>query len=295
MATKRSGGVRPEVVRCPCCGEDYSVTYKRCPFCDGQRDNDPNSSDPDHTAPRGRRVANNTRGGGYGGGWGPLHILGTVISLALIAAAVWIVITVVSPILGRGQAVAAVSDSAGQTDTAQASQSAESGTPSPSGSPSPFTLNREDFTLDSGETFTLAATFSDGADGHTLTWSSSDPSVATVSDTGLVTPVGSGVVKITATEAGGYEQTCTVRCKSSGGVSAAALSLNNTDFTLDHTGQTFQLKVSGASGTPSWSVENTAVATVNASGTVTAVGHGTTTITASVDGQSLTATVRCSF
>ena len=36
MATRRSTGTRPEVVRCPYCGEDYSVTYKRCPFCDGK-------------------------------------------------------------------------------------------------------------------------------------------------------------------------------------------------------------------------------------------------------------------
>ena len=33
MANKRTTGTRSAVIRCPNCGEDYSVTYKRCRFC----------------------------------------------------------------------------------------------------------------------------------------------------------------------------------------------------------------------------------------------------------------------
>ena len=34
MPNKRATGSRSTVIRCPNCGEDYSVTYKRCPFCE---------------------------------------------------------------------------------------------------------------------------------------------------------------------------------------------------------------------------------------------------------------------
>ena len=66
MATRRSTGTRPEVVRCPYCGEDYSVTYKRCPFCDGKPA--PESSFEDDPPAEGRRsggkrLVSNTRGG----------------------------------------------------------------------------------------------------------------------------------------------------------------------------------------------------------------------------------------
>ena len=109
MATRRSTGTRPEVVRCPYCGEDYSVTYKRCPFCDGKPA--PESSFEDDPPAEGRRsggkrLVSNTRGGGYGGeGWGPLRIVGTVVSLGLIVAAVWIVVSVVSPLVNRGSSL----------------------------------------------------------------------------------------------------------------------------------------------------------------------------------------------
>ena len=31
---KQSPSRRNDVIRCENCGEDYSITYKRCPFCD---------------------------------------------------------------------------------------------------------------------------------------------------------------------------------------------------------------------------------------------------------------------
>ena len=31
---KKAPSRRNDVVRCPKCGEDYSITYKRCPFCE---------------------------------------------------------------------------------------------------------------------------------------------------------------------------------------------------------------------------------------------------------------------
>ena len=79
----------------------------------------------------------------------------------------------------------------------------------------------------------------------------------------------------------------------SGTTMSTSLSLNRTDFTLSKTYPSFQVKVSGTSSTPVWSIGNSAVATVSSNGTVTYVGKGTTTLTCTVDGKTLTCTVRC--
>ena len=55
------------------------------------------------------------------------------------------------------------------------------------------------------------------------------------------------------------------------------------------------MKVSGTSSTPTWHIGNTSVATISGDGTVTAVGEGNTTITCTVDGQTLECIVRCDF
>ena len=99
MASKRTRANKPEMIHCPYCGEDYSSTYKHCPFCDDCQ------TDEYDEAPRsrgGKRLVTNTRGGGYGGGSSPLKIIGTVVSLALIVAAVIIVITIIRPLVAKG-------------------------------------------------------------------------------------------------------------------------------------------------------------------------------------------------
>lgn len=327
MATRRSTGTRPEVVRCPYCGEDYSVTYKRCPFCDGKPA--PESSfedDPPAEGWRsgGKRLVSNTRGGGYGrGGWGPLRIVGTVVSLGLIVAAVWIVVSVVSPLVNRGSSLNSdqpssppvTSSSAAPTGSPDSSASpAPTGGVEPTRSPEPsgtipasqtatsFTLNRKDFTLSqAGDVWNLGPAFLPAGSTGTLTWSSSKPEVATVSDSGIVTAVAPGVATITATMAGGYTQECIVRCTwtgaSSGGSGSAAATLtpSHSDVTLYKAGESFRFRVSGTDSTPVWSTSNSGVASVDGSGTVTAVSKGTCNVTATVDGQTFTCIVRCNF
>ena len=327
MATRRSTGTRPEVVRCPYCGEDYSVTYKRCPFCDGKPA--PESSFEDDPSAEGRRsggkrLVSNTRGGGYGGGgWGPLRIVGTVVSLGLIVAAVWIVVSVVSPLVNRGSSLNSnqpssppvTSSSAAPTGSPDSSASpAPTGGVEPTRSPEPsgtipasqtatsFTLNRKDFTLSqAGDVWNLGPAFLPAGSTGTLTWSSSKPEVATVSDSGIVTAVAPGVATITATMAGGYTQECIVRCTwtgaSSGGSGSAAATLtpSHSDVTLYKAGESFRFRVSGTDSTPVWSTSNSGVASVDGSGTVTAVSKGTCNVTATVDGQTFTCIVRCNF
>ena len=327
MATRRSTGTRPEVVRCPYCGEDYSVTYKRCPFCDGKPA--PESSFEDDPPAEGRRsggkrLVSNTRGGGYGGGgWGPLRIVGTVVSLGLIVAAVWIVVSVVSPLVNRGSSLNSdqpssppvPSSSAAPTGSPDSSASpAPTGGVEPTRSPEPsgtipasqtatsFTLNRKDFTLSqAGDVWNLGPAFLPAGSTGTLTWNSSKPEVATVSDSGIVTAVAPGVATITATMAGGYTQECIVRCTwtgaSSGGSGSAAATLtpSHSDVTLYKAGESFRFRVSGTDSTPVWSTSNSGVASVDGSGTVTAVSKGTCNVTATVDGQTFTCIVRCNF
>ena len=336
MANKRNTGTRSAVIRCPNCGEDYSVTYKRCPFCDEKAEEEKRHSgghSEDQTEEEGR---GGRRLMGRGGApWTPLRIVGTVVPLVIIGAAIWIVVTQIIPLVNRGEmnqppeslppvtttqgvdetplptgsAAPEGTDAPGTTTPPQESQAPESTLPAGQ-TATGFTLSREDFTMNDNypDPVRLTVTFQpDGATG-TITWSSSDPDVASVDDSGLVshgTKNGSAI--ITATMGDGTTQTCTVRCSfsnassssgSSSGSSASSsgsLSLNRTDFTLQSAGEKFQMKVSGTSSTPTWSIGNTAVATISGDGTVTAVGEGHTTVTCTVDGQTLECIVRCDF
>jgi hypothetical protein len=130
MASKRTRANKPEMIHCPYCGEDYSSTYKHCPFCDEvEPAEDDYQTDEYDEAPRsrgGKRLVTNTRGGGYGGGTSPLKIIGTVVSLALIVAAVIIVFTIIRPLVAKG-------DVDGPADN---TTPVESVTPTPDASPS---------------------------------------------------------------------------------------------------------------------------------------------------------------
>ena len=72
------------------------------------------------------------------------------------------------------------------------------------------TLNKQEMSLNVGESETLKATVKpDGASDQTVTWTSSKPAVATVDATGKVTAVAAGEATITA-QAGDKSASCTV-------------------------------------------------------------------------------------
>ena len=81
---------RNDVIHCENCGEDYSVTYKRCPFCDER----PAKNGRPRTA-GGRRVAG---GGRSGRPANPLQVAALVVSLVLIIVALYIVFTSLAPL-----------------------------------------------------------------------------------------------------------------------------------------------------------------------------------------------------
>ena len=317
MASRRSRDDRPKMIHCEYCGQDYASTYKHCPFCD-EVPLDDEDFDGDEDSPRrvrgGKRLVTNTRGGGYGRGPSPLRLVGIIISLAIIIAAVIIVISVIIPLVTKGSSVTDPSavESVRPTDSAQPSVE-------PTDSPEPtetipadqtatdFTLSLTEFSLSNRypDPITLTVTFIPEGSTGTITWSSSDPEVASVDETGKVSAgTKTGNATITATMPGGVTHTCLVHNSvttgaststgsGSGTTTSTALSLNRTDFTLSKTYPSFQVEVSGTSSTPVWSIGNSAVATVSGDGTVTYVGKGTTTLTCTVDGKTLTCTVRC--
>ena len=123
-------------------------------------------------------------------------------------------------------------------------------------------------------------------DDYTITWTSSDNSVATVDNTGKVTGVAEGNVTITAKVSDTIVDTYDVT------VQALAIPITGIDVTTDKTeikvGTTAQLTttVNPADTTDDKTVTYTSsdekIAKVDANGKVTAVAPGTATITASV-------------
>ena len=333
-----------EMIHCDVCGEDYSATYKRCPFCeeeeyerrrhsrdsqyeedyaDDEYEEDEYEERPARRPRQGwRRLTTPRRGGGYGGGPPIRKIVSIVLEVALIAAAIVIVIGIIRPLVDRGD----VDPDLDGTTTPPVTDPAETPSTDPDGettddpeaTPSPetpdgqtatsFTLNYTEFAISDQypDPVTLRATFSPAGSTGTITWSSSNPGAVTVDENGTVTAVGRGTATITAALADGYTQTCTVYSTISGtstgsgsgsgtGTSTGGLTLSRSDFTLNTTWPTYTFTVTGASGTVTWSSSNTAVATVDANGTVTRQGTGSCTVTATDSaGNTATCIVRCS-
>ena len=159
------------------------------------------------------------------------------------------------------------------------------------------TLNKTSLALTEQETFQLSATVSpDNATDKTVTWSSSNTAIATVSDNGLVTAVAEGTTTITA-KAGDKTATCTVTV-SKKVIPVTSVSLNKTSLALTEQ-ETFQLSATvspdnATDKTVTWSSSNTAVATVSSNGLVTAVQEGSATITAKAGDKTATCTVTVS-
>lgn len=140
-------------------------------------------------------------------------------------------------------------------------------------------LDQTSLSLNVGESVTLTATvLPEYATDKTVTWTSSNTSVATVDSNGKVKAIAGGSTTITAT-AGGVSASCTVTVT----VPVTSISLNKTELTLKiGESETLVATVSPSNASNksvSWKSENTNVATVNQSGKVTAVEEGTAKIT----------------
>ncbi len=142
-----------------------------------------------------------------------------------------------------------------------------------------------------GETLQLTATiYPDSATNKTVTWKSSDKTVATVDESGLVTAVDNGTADITATtEDGNFKATCQVTVE----IPELTLSLDKSELTLTQTEEQQKLTatVSDTEEKVTWLSSDPFVATVTRDGTVTAIANGTATITASAGDKTVSCTV----
>ena len=147
--------------------------------------------------------------------------------------------------------------------------------------------------LEEGQKTTLVATINpNDADEKTVTWTTSNASVAMVTN-GVVTAIAEGNAVITAT-AGGKSATCAVSVKKSV-VAVTSVTLNKTSLNLKK-GQSETLIATVApdnatNKTVSWSSSNSSVASVDQNGKVTALKTGNVTIKAKVGEKTATCSV----
>ena len=304
--------------RCPICGENYSDTYKSCPFCEEEA-----------ALQRGNQLRRGGRGGkraSSGNKRGQPNLLSPILVILILIMAALLVyllfgdkiadqlagnqedpgteeVTPAPPTLDENEDEDTTApevgtdtdnqdDGEGTGDTAEETDLTalpETLTMSYLGSP------KTEFTMSVGDD-SIPLTASGGSGSYT--WSSSDESIVTVDADGKVSAVSAGQATITVTDGSG-KGTCMVRVKggtSSGQTtttpSSSAPKLSSTDFTTHVGDPDVQLKVSGTTSSVTWASKNTGIATVSGSGVVKAVSAGTTTITATVDGKVLECIVR---
>ena len=142
------------------------------------------------------------------------------------------------------------------------------------------TLTETELTLGRNTEYQLTAGLSPMDSTDEVTWSSSDEKVAEVDQMGKIQAIAAGTAVITA-KAG--EKTAT--CKVTVNIPMTSIYLNKTSIELNSIGDSYQLSASyspsDAEGTIIWKSEDEGIVSVDQTGKVTAVGKGTTTITAS--------------
>ncbi|MDF2484933.1 MAG: hypothetical protein K0R46_1101 [Herbinix sp.] len=137
-----------------------------------------------------------------------------------------------------------------------------------------LTISDSRISIERGGTYQLLAATSNSS---TVIWKSSKKSVATIDENGVVTGIKPGESRITAT-ADGTTKTCTVIIKS------PTIKLNLSEVKL-YRGQTAKLSATVSSNVnPTYKSNKSSVATVDETGMITAMKHGTAIITATVDG-----------
>ena len=157
------------------------------------------------------------------------------------------------------------------------------------------TLDKSTATITVGNSISLKATVTPSeATLPNVIWSSSDPNVATVSSTGVVTAKSAGTTLITVETVDGNKTACCAVTVKDATVSVTGVSLNKTSATLtEGESLTFTATVAPENATNknvTWSSSDTNVATVSSSGVVTAKSAGTATITVKTADESKTAT-----
>ena len=152
-------------------------------------------------------------------------------------------------------------------------------------------LNKENAIVEIGSTISLVAGFSPSdASNKAHTWTSENPQIATVDETGKVKGISIGTTRITATAlANNATATCTVEVVDKI-IAVTSVTLNSKEDTIS-VGSTTSLTATILPTTATdqnvvWTSSNNAVATVNENGLVKGLSVGSANITASVGGKS---------
>lgn len=156
-------------------------------------------------------------------------------------------------------------------------------------------LNSTKKTIYLGNTFTLKAALKpDGASNPSVTWSTSDKSIATVSAKGKVKGIKAGTAIISAvSDEGGYIASCVVTVEEY----VTKVKLNKTSYKLAYK-KTYTLKATVETKNTTnkkiqWTSSNPKVVSVSSSGKITGKKYGTATITAkALDGSGSKATCK---
>lgn len=178
--------------------------------------------------------------------------------------------------------------------------------PPPAPTVSTVTVSPAAVSLAVGATTTLQATVKDAQgntmSGQTVTWSTNDPSKATVNANGVVTGIAAGSATITATasgKSGASSITVTAPPPPPPVVTTVTVAPSSAAINVGATTQ-LSATVRDAQGnvmtgqTVTWSTDNSAVAAVNANGLVTGVAAGQATITATCSGHAGTSSLTVS-
>ena len=228
-----------EMKRCPDCGEKYSATYRKCPFCEEE-----------DAIGRGKQIRRSGRGGKRSASrGGQLNLLTpTLVILILIMAALLMYLLFGENFKERAKkdpvetpGVEAVKPSEQPEKPAEnpglsgvtmpedpevpddpevqppAEQPAESDYDKANKLPKGLTVNNPDFTLGKlGETFTIRAS---GGSGN-YTWISEDDGIVSVDQSGKVTAISGGTVNVIVTD-GSKKGVAIVRVSASGTLTPA--------------------------------------------------------------------------
>lgn len=157
------------------------------------------------------------------------------------------------------------------------------------------TLNKTVLNLTEGDSETITVTVNPAdATDKTVTWSSSNPSVASVDNNGKVTAIAAGEATITA-KAGEKTATCSVKV-STRVIPVASIILNKTTLSLTEGESEVLSAVVGPENATdkavTWSSSNPYVASVDYNGKVTAITAGEATITAQAGAQTAVCNVQ---
>lgn len=217
------------------------------------------------------------------------HITGYLLAAAVILA-------VISMVFASGIAEGASSNVSVDTDASGDSLKVYGAVPVQS-----ISLNNKEMTLSINETQPLRVIFNpvESADGATVEWGSHNKSVATVDDEGNVTGVGPGTATIEAyvTSFGKpLSATCTVTVSYT---AVASVTLDKNSMSM-HPRETAQLTAkitpeNASDKTVFWTSDRPDLATVDATGKVTAVKAGTARITATTQDGGKTASCSVSI